>query len=215
MTISSGDDMVKPTRTKRLKTVLFIPIITTLMTVSGSILSVWIQQKFEMMKEKKIDIVMESVKEDNKVNTILNMLMDYYGSDRVLLFRIYKSDYNYKTTSCTNEVTSIGTSTLTQQYQKVPLSIFTDYINDVTRSKTSMVYIPDALLEPRKSINGILIDNGVKSQYGIGIWSKDGRLIGTLIIDFVKNKKVLTELQLNELNDKSKIISLFLDENER
>ena len=199
----------------RVRWAIWIPVLTTIITATSSLISVYMQQYMRREEYMKTDVVVKSAQEDEKLNTLLRTILDYYKCDRVVLFQIhngytfYNSGKSFQRTSVTNEVTSTGTSTVIQKYQSIPLSVFSDFINDIS-SEGRTLMVPDVTVEKRVAVKGILESTGVISEYAVGVWTADGKLIGALSIDFVKEKMILDKNQLNYLVDKAKTVSLFL-----
>jgi cell division protein FtsL len=207
--------VIKRTLGSKVRWAIWIPVLTTIITATSSLISVYMQQYMTHQEYMKTDVIVKSAQEDEKLNTLLRSILDYYKCDRVVLFQIhngltfYNSGKSFQRTSVTNEVTSSGTSPVIQKYQSIPISVFSDFITDISSVGRTLM-VPDVNNEKRVAVKGILESTGVKSEYSVGIWTEDNKLIGALSLDFVKERKDLSKEDLMYLVDKAKMVSLFL-----
>lgn len=205
----------KHTLNSRIRWAIWIPVLTTIITATSSLVAVYMQQYMRREEYLKTDIVVKSAQEDEKLNALLRTILDYYNCDRVVLFQIhngytfYNSGKSFQRTSITNEVTSVGTASVIQKYQSIPISVFSDFITDISSEGRSLM-VPNVDNEKRISVKAILQSTGIRSEYSVGVWTSEGKLIGALSIDFVKTTTSLNKHQLDYLVDKAKIVSLFL-----
>lgn len=212
--------VVKRSLFKRFGLTVWVPVFAAIITASSSLISVYMQQYYKKQEKLEyqnslLDTKKEPIQNFDKLNSLLKSILDYYDCDRVVLYEIksgyafYNSDKTIQKISATHEVVSEGSSSVLERYQNIPINIFSDFISSVTSDKKAML-VPDVSKEKRLAVKVILSTTGTLSEYSVGVWTSDDKLIGTLSIDFIRSKKVLFIDQLDYLMDKSKYISGFL-----
>jgi hypothetical protein len=165
------------------------PILAAVITAFATVSSVLLGQKF-MNRKQKSCIVRETAQNAN-VYTALRYIMQEMKADRgyVLEFHngeIYFSGRGQQKFSCTHEIVEEGISPEAQNSQNHRVSNYHNYINDII---TNGCYIyPDIHTIQDQSFYQMISRKGIQSIYNIPIKTLDGKIIGILGVDYVKNK---------------------------
>ena len=159
----------------------------------------------ERSERRKKDVFKESLIENNLVLNKLEYVKELYGADRVWLTQFHNGGNFYPTGksiqkfSMCYEIVEQGIDSIQQNFQNIPVSLFSKSINQLLDS--NIISIPDFKNEAVATygLKYIAEENKCKSAYIFAIKSIDNKFIGILGIDFVKRKTTLPNDDINEL----------------
>lgn len=159
----------------------------------------------ERSERRKKDVFKESLIENNLVLNKLEYVKELYGADRVWLTQFHNGGNFYPTGksiqkfSMCYEIVEQGIDSIQQNFQNIPVSLFSKSINQLLDS--NIIDIPDFKNEAVATygLKYVAEENKCKSAYMFAIKSIDNKFIGILGIDFVKRKTTLSNDDVNEL----------------
>jgi hypothetical protein len=159
----------------------------------------------ERLEKKKKDTFRESLAENNLVVNKIEYIKEIYEADRVWLLQFHNGGNFYPTGksiqkfSMCYEVVEQGIESIQQNFQNIPISLFSKSINQLL--DTNIIAVSDFKDEkiPTYGLKYIAEENGCKSSYIFAIKSIDNKFIGILGVDFVKRKTNLSIEDINEL----------------
>ena len=144
--------------------------------------------------EKKIekDPVKEDINNNIIIQQMLNDLMIKYGADRAYIFQfsnnvMYYDGTHRNHTSMSFEVCTNGVSYESKNLQKLPVSLFTVFLQEIMLDKCRYTDI-DSLQETSTRIS--LKKQGIKSVV-IAPYFKDGNFVAYIGLDYVKQNNFL------------------------
>jgi hypothetical protein len=159
----------------------------------------------ERSERRKKDVLKESLIENNLVLNKLEYIKELYGADRVWIEQFHNGGNFYPTGksiqkfSMCYEIVEQGTESIQQNFQNIPISLFSKSINQLLDS--NIIAIPDFKNETVSTygLKYVAEENKCKSAYMFAIKSIDNKFIGILGVDFVKRKTILSTDDVNEL----------------
>ena len=180
----------------------YVNIIIAFITgVLGPILIVYIKSKLE--KKEKPDMVKETLRVAEMVTNKIEHIKDEFKADRVWITQFHNGGTFYPTGksiqkfSMFYETVSQGTTSMQQNFQNIPISLLSKSINHLL--ERNVIAVPDFENDTLNTygLEYIAEVSGCKSTYQFAIKTIDGKFIGILGLDFVKEK---TNLLLEETN---------------
>ena len=134
----------------------------------------------------------------NKLEDILEEI----DADRVSIYSFHNGGEFYsgksmQKMSMSYEVVSNGTSRVQTERQSIPVSACVATLKPLMDAKSA--FYPTLQKYPESLCKVYLVEDGVESTYQWSILDLNGRAIGVLRIDFVKNQKKLPNKTLDKL----------------
>ena len=160
--------------------------------------AVWLRHKLQ--KDEKCDTVAEETKHNENVYAALNFALEEMGADRAYVLEFhngihYFSGRSQQKFSCTYEIVQEGISTECQASQDHKISTYHTYISELVKNEkfeyTDIKHIEDHVF------GGLLRHKGVKSIYNVPIKTLNGKIIGILGVDYVKQHAVKDNAENN------------------
>ena len=173
-------------------------IITAFITaIFGPIVVEWIKLKF-FYKKSKVDILGESIDNDEKVDHQLEILLEELKCDRICITQFHNGGHFFPTGksikkfSIFYERITEKTSSIKETFQNIPISLFPKLF--------STLYKEEEISIPKCNDNdldcGLFQVNGknykTKSFYILSIKDLNGNFIGTLTISYYGKEHKLT-----------------------
>ena len=165
-------------------------IIAAVITAMATVVSVLLGQYFMNRKRKlaKNCIIRETTQNAN-VYTALEYIMGEMGADRAYIMEFHNGD-NYfsgrhqQKYSCTHEVVEEGVSSECELSQNHRVSNYHSYIHTLTVDNKFI--FEDIEEVDDRGFYQLLKNKGVKSIYNVPVKTLNGKIIGILGVDYVK-----------------------------
>lgn len=111
--------------------------VSSVATLLGVFLSWYLKYKYGEYKQKKIE---KEISNSKLIQTILDQLLEEYSCQRVFIFQRHNGGKYQTGKSMTKLSTSFesleeGVSTEFIQYQNLPMSLYSNFVEDVTKHK--------------------------------------------------------------------------------
>ena len=182
-----------------------IGIIVAFITgVLGPILVIYIKERLEKKKVKP-DMVMDTLRVSELVNTKIEHIKDEFDADRVWVTQFHNGGNFYPTGksmakfSIMYETVNSGVGSVQSNFHNIPVNLFSKSINQLLLN--DVIEIPDYKDEKIATygLKYIAEDTGCKSGYLFSIKTIDDKFIGTLGLDYTKKKRKLDIESINHL----------------
>tara|TARA_R110001606_G_C15380395_1_gene650347 strand:+ start:2344 stop:2937 length:594 start_codon:yes stop_codon:yes gene_type:complete len=166
------------------------PIIAAVITAMATLASVLGGQVLLRSRKEKTCIVKETAQNAN-VYTALNYIIDEMGGDRAYIMEFHNGDSYFsgrgqQKYSCTHEVVQEGISAECEYSQNHRMSNYHQYVNALLKTKCYIFKNIENVKD--RAFHQMLVRKGVKSIYNVPIRTLNGRTIGILGIDYVKDE---------------------------
>lgn len=156
-------------------------------------------------KKKKPDLVHETLKVSELVNSKIEHIKEEFNADRVWVTQFHNGGNFYPTGksmakfSVIYETVHPGVNSIQSNFHNIPVNLFSKSINELLQN--DVIEIPDFKDEKISTfgLKYIAEENGCKSGYLFAIKTIDGRFIGTLGLDYTKKKTNLDMESINHL----------------
>lgn len=164
----------------------------------------WLKVKRIKLLKKK-DPIAESVKNNIIVEHTLEEILKDFEADRAYILQFhnggnfYPSGKSIPKFSVFYEKTTPGTVILRDRYQSIPVSIFNRFFNYLSENYIS--YYEDlkkATIEDFES-KGFTRETDAKSAYCASIKTLDDKFMGVLVIQYIKKKKILSDIRIKDI----------------
>jgi len=161
--------------------------------------------KLKTDKSSNKDSMKESLEHNLLIENKIEEIKDKYSVDRVWLAQFHNGGYFYPTGksiqkfSICFEIVDKEVNSIQQNFQNIPISLFSKSINKLLED--NIASIPDYNDDKANSygLKYIAEETGCKSGYLFAIKSIEGRFIGILGIDYVKEINKLSEENITSL----------------
>lgn len=187
-------------------------IIASLITAIATFFSVYVGKK--CLPRKSSCPVKSDTDRSANVYKALRYTMQNMEADRCYILEFHNGGHYYsgrgqQKFSCTHEMVEEGISRECIKSQEHRVSNYFDYINTLITNKQ---FKYEKINDMKDSSFLMLLNrSGVKSIYNVPIKTLDGKLIGILGIDYVKNEAVqFTDQDFEFLKKQSRIIAGYL-----
>jgi hypothetical protein len=168
-------------------------------------LSVIFLKNFLDKRKQKPDMVTDTLRVSELINSRIEHIKDEFNADRVWVTQFHNGGNFYPTGksmakfSIIYETVGLGISSVQSNFYNIPVNLFSKSINQLYRN--DVIEIPDYKDESIATygLKYIAEDTGCKSGYLFAIKTIDDKFIGTLGIDFTKRKTKLDMESINHL----------------
>ena len=168
-------------------------------------LSVIFLKNFLDKRKQKPDMVTDTLRVSELINSRIEHIKDEFNADRVWVTQFHNGGNFYPTGksmakfSIIYETVGPGISSVQSNFYNIPVNLFSKSINQLYRN--DVIEIPDYKDESIATygLKYIAEDTGCKSGYLFAIKTIDDKFIGTLGIDFTKRKTKLDMESINHL----------------
>jgi len=188
-------------------------LLGALITASATLFSVWLGHRF--YKRRRRDPVVDENTQASNVYAALEFTMDEMGADRAYVLEFHNGGHYYsgrgqQKFSCTHETTRKGITHECTNSQEHRVSNFHSYITELIENKKfaylEMNEVPD------HAFAGLLENAGVLSIFNVPIKTLNGKIIGILGVDYVRNRPSsgFSDEQANIMRGQSRVIAGYL-----
>lgn len=167
-----------------------ITVLTGVVSAATAVLGVWLKIKYDERKHKQLnyDPTLHS-----NVITALEFIMQETDADRAYILEFHNGEQYFsgrgqQKLSCTYESVNDGISVECQNLQNIRISNFHGLMNSISRQETFLC--PD--IEEYKgdlTFKSLLQSKGVQSMFARPIKTLNGKIIGILCLEYVKEKR--------------------------
>lgn len=156
-------------------------------------------------KNQKPDIVKDTLRCSELVNSKIEHILDEFDADRVWISQFHNGGNFYPTGksiakfSIMYETVSENTTSVQSNFKNIPVNLFSKSINQLYNN--DVIQISD-FLDPNIHTYGlkyIAEETGCKSGYLFSIKTIDDKFIGILSVDYTKEKRNLSVEEVNHL----------------
>lgn len=179
-------------------------IVAFITGVLGPVTLVYVKNWLEKRKVKP-DMVNETLKVSELVTTKLEHIKEEFHPDRVWITQFHNGGHFYPTGksmakfSLIYEVVSPGVQSVQQNFQNIPVNLFSKSINQLLEN--DIITIQDYKDETTATygLKYVAEETGCKSSYLFSIKTIEGKFIGTLGLEYTKKKTKLDMESINHL----------------
>ena len=161
--------------------------------------------KSRIDKKKKPDMVEEALKVSELVTNKIEEIREGAKADRVWITQFHNGGHFYPTGksitkfSVIYETVNTGVSSIQNNYQNIPVHLFSKSMNQLVTSET--IEVPDYKDETIATygLKYAALESGCKSGYLFAIKTIDDKFIGVLGLDYTKRKVTLDDDVINNV----------------
>jgi len=159
-------------------------------------------------RKKRNCAVSQDISQSANIYKALNYLMDNVHSDRAYILQFHNGGYYYsgrsqQKFSCTHEVVGRGISTENINSQDYRISNYYKYVQKLISEEFYILNdVEKDISDP--AFSSLLTSKGVKSIVNVPIQTLNGKIIGILGVDYVKEK--LSKKDENRINSVKNIL---------
>lgn len=179
--------------------------VSSLATLLGVFLSWYLKYKYGEYKQKKIE---KEISNSKLIQTILDQLLDEYSCQRVFILQRHNGG-KYQTGKSMNKLSTSfesleeGVSTEFMQYQNLPMSLYSNFVEDVSKHKAVYPMVDDIsdlitrAFFTQRGTKSATVYPIKKSQELIGLigfeWTHTSENFGEMIIQGQEDVKTISE----------------------
>ena len=177
-------------------------IVAFITGVIGPIAILYIRHILDKRK-KKPDMVMDTLRVSELVNSKLDHIKEEFNADRVWVSQFHNGGNFYPTGrsiakfSIMYETVGLNAASVQSNFKNIPVNLFSRSINELLNN--DVIEISDFKDEtiPTFGLKYIAEETGCKSEYLFAIKTIDDKFIGVLSLDYTKRK---TKLNMEDIN---------------
>lgn len=163
-------------------------------------------------KKKKPDIVKDALKVSGMVNDRLDTIREEYNADRVWVTQFHNGGNFYPTGksiakfSVIYETVDADVNSIQSSFRNIPVNLFSKSINQLLNN--DKIIIPDYkdVTVATYGLKYVAESTNCKSGYLFAIKTIDEKFIGTLGLDYTKEKMNLSQQSINELEKHASVL---------
>lgn len=188
-----------------------ITVLTGVISAATAVLGVWIKIKYDEKKHKQLNY--DPALHSNVV-TALRFIMDETNADRAFVLEFHNGDHYFsgrgqQKLSCTYEVVNDGISVECQNLQNIRVSNFHGLMDSISKQQTFSC--PDTELYTKDiTFKSLLQSKGVKSMFARPIKTLNGKIIGMICLEYVKEQRKWSDDSEEFIRKQSRVISGYL-----
>ena len=188
-----------------------ITVRTGVISAATAVLGVWIKIKYDEKKHKQLNY--DPALHSNVV-TALRFIMDETNADRAFVLEFHNGDHYFsgrgqQKLSCTYEVVNDGISVECQNLQNIRVSNFHGLMDSISQQQTFSC--PDTELYTKDiTFKSLLQSKGVKSMFARPIKTLNGKIIGMICLEYVKEQRKWSDDSEEFIRKQSRVISGYL-----
>ena len=168
-------------------------------------ISVILVKNYLDKRKKKPDMVVDALRVSEQVTHKIDEIREGLNADRVWITQFHNGGHFYPTGksitkfSIMYETVNTGVSSVQSNYQNIPVHLFSKSLNQLVVA--DLIEIPDFedVTVATYGLRYAAQESGSKSTYLFAINTIDGKFIGTLGIEYTKNKTQLDDEVINNI----------------
>jgi len=170
-------------------------VIAFITGVIGPILVMYVKSIID--KKEKPDMVRETLRVSELVNTKIEHIREEFNADRVWVTQFHNGGNFYPTGksmakfSIIYETVNAGVNSVQTNFHNIPVNLFSKSINELLNNDVIEIHDYKDEKIATFGLKYIAEDTGCKSGYLFAIKTIDDKFIGTLGIDYTKRKTKL------------------------
>jgi hypothetical protein len=167
--------------------------------VVGPVSYLLIEKYLAKRKQKKIDPIAEGLRETQEINSILEKIQEEFNADRVWISQFHNGGNFYPTGksiqkfSVFYETVKPGVANIAHIFSNIPCSLYPKAFEHMLKNKSIFLDDYNTELAAQLGMTGSGQVGGNKSSYLLPIFCVEGKYIGTLGMDYVKKKRILSK----------------------
>lgn len=173
--------------------------------VLGPILIMFIKHYLESKKKQKPDMVMDTLRVSELINSKIEHIKEEFDADRVWVSQFHNGGNFYPTGksmakfSIMYETVGQHAQSVQTNFKNIPVNLFSKSINELLNNDA--IEISDYTNEeiPTFGLKYVAEETGCKSSYLFAIKTIEDKFIGVLSVDYVKDKKDLNVEEITHL----------------
>ena len=186
-------------------------IIAFITGVLGPIIIMYVKYNLEKNK-KKPDMVKETLRVSELVTHSIEEIRDEFKADRVWITQFHNGGNFYPTGksmakfSVIYETVNVNVTSIQTNFRNIPVNLFSKSINELLDN--DKIVIPDYKDETIATygLKYIAETTDCKSGYLFAIKTIDDKFIGTLGLDYTKQKMNLSQQSINEIEKHASVL---------
>ena len=189
----------------------FYTILAAFISATATLCSVWLGRK--IMCKKRRDAIVDETIQNGNVYTALEFLIEETEADRAYVMEFhngahYFSGRGQQKFSCTYETVKNGISTEFINSQNHRISNFHHYINELVNEGNFAYENTEEVVDV--AFKTLLKDKGVSSIFNVPLKTLNGKVIGILGVDYVKNAHAFPEDMEKFMKRQARIVAGYL-----
>lgn len=168
-------------------------------------ISVILVKNYLDKRKKKPDMVVDALRVSEQVTHKIDEIREGVNADRVWITQFHNGGHFYPTGksitkfSIMYETVNTGVSSVQSNYQNIPVHLFSKSLNQLVVA--DLIEIPDFedVTVATYGLRYAAEESSCKSSYLFAIKTIDGKFIGTLGIEYTKNKTQLDDEVINNI----------------
>jgi len=163
-------------------------------------------------KKKKPDMVKEALRVSELVTSRIDEIREEYNADRVWITQFHNGGHFYPTGksiakfSVIYETVNVNVSSIQSNFKNIPVNLFSKSINELLEK--NRISIPDYkdITNATYGLKYIAETTDCKSGYLFAIKTIDDKFVGTLGLDYTKQKINLSQQSINEIEKHASVL---------
>lgn len=188
-----------------------ISVLTGVVSAATAVLGIWLKIKYDEKRDKQLNYDPQL---HGNVITALDFILDETGADRAYVLEFHNGEHYFsgrsqQKLSCTYEVVSEGISVESHSIQNIRVSNFHGLVKSIAQGETFKCKDIEKYNDDM-SFKAFLQGKGVKSMFARPVKTLNGKIIGIIILEYVKEPRRWSEDAEEFLKKQSKIVSGYL-----
>lgn len=188
-----------------------ISVLTGVVSAATAVLGIWLKIKYDEKKDKQLNYDPQL---HGNVITALDFILDETGADRAYVLEFHNGEHYFsgrsqQKLSCTYEVVSEGISVESHSIQNIRVSNFHGLVKSIAQGETFKCKDIEKYNDDM-SFKAFLQGKGVQSMFARPVKTLNGKIIGIIILEYVKEPRRWSEEAEEFLNKQSRIVSGYL-----
>lgn len=173
--------------------------------VMGPVLIILVKYYLDQKKKNKPDIVMDTLRVSELVNSKIEHIKDEFDADRVWVSQFHNGGNFYPTGKSIAKFSimyeTVGQNAVSVQttFKNIPVNLFSKSINELLNNDTiEITNVHDQNVDTY-GLRSIADQSGCKSTYLFAIKTIEDRFIGILCVDYTSDYRNLDLEEINHL----------------